>query len=320
MKLVRPSSAEEKHTRTTLDTVELSPKLVASWKSPPFQRDVTMTPKVLCCGEEIRVQGGVVPGVITLGVLDDIVYIVDGQHRLHAFLASCLTIGYADVRTHWFTTMADMANEYVKLNSALVRLRPDDILRGLEQSNPYLKRIKEKCPYIGYDLIRRSAKAPVLSMSMFIRTWAGTKADVPRSMGAIPALSMLDEDETTHAIEFAALCLEAWRRDPEYSRLWGGLNLTLCAWLYRRLVLGERITPSSRVDRFTKDHFRKCLLALSAETPYLEYLVGRNIGERDRSPCYARIKTIFQKRYQEETGKAVRLPQPAWSHHLKERG
>lgn len=314
MKIVKPSTSPEKLTRTTVDTVELTQKLVGSWKSPPFQRDLKINSKVLAVAEEITRDGGVIPGILTIGVLESETYLVDGQHRIAAWQQTGLTEGYADVRTHFFATLGDMANEFVRLNSSLVRLRPDDILRGMEPSSPALQRIRRKCGFIGYDMIRRSEKAPVLSMSVFVRAWAGTRAEVPSLNGAVPSAQSMDETETTAAIEFATLCYESWRRDTEYARLWSILNLTLCAWLYRRTVLGEKLTSASRVARLTKDEFRKCLLALSAEEHYVDYLVGRNLSDRDRAPTYARIKAIFQRRYLAETGKAIRLPGPTWSH------
>lgn len=313
MKLVKPSSVSEKQTKTTMDTIEIVPKLVASWKSPPFQRDLKINAKVIAVSEEIRLNGGVLPGVITIGILDGEPYIVDGQHRLNAFLNAQLLVGYCDVRTHWFTTMADMAAEYVRLNSQMVRLRPDDIMRGLEPSSVALQRIRRKCGYIGYDLVRRSDKAPIVSMSVFIRTWVGTKTEVPQGRAGVTALTQMDEAETTNAIDFVQLCFDAWRRDPEYGRLWKSLNLTMCAWLYRRLVLGERVTSSSRLERFSADDFRRCLLALSAESSYLEYLTARSLSDQSRAPTYGRIKGIFQRRYLAEHGKQVRLPQPPWA-------
>jgi len=314
MKIIKPSSTSEKQTRTTVDTVELSQKLVASWKSPPFQRDLKINAKVIAVSEEIRHSGGVIPGILTVGVLDSETYVVDGQHRLAAWLQTGLPTGYADVRTHWFESLGDMANEFVRLNSSLVKLRPDDILRGFEPSTISLQRIRRKCNFIGYDMVRRSEKAPVLSMSVFIRTWMGSKTDVPAPANTTVALNSLDETETTAAIEFIGLCFEAWRRDPENSRLWSSLNLILCSWLYRRLVLGEKISSQSRIAKFTKEEFRKCLMSLSADPMYLDYLVGRNVSDRDRAPSYQRVKTIFQHRYFTETNKKIQLPMPTWSH------
>lgn len=314
MRLVKPTSPMEKVTNTVVDTKEITPKLIAAWKSPPFQRDMRFTPRVQEVSDEIRANGGVVSGIITLGVLEEVIYIIDGQHRLAAFLATGLLLGYADVRTHWFDEMGAMATEYVRLNSRLVQLRPDDILRGMEPSSEVLQRIRRKCPFIGYDMVRRSQRGPVVSMSLFVRTWQGTKNETPAAGSAVNALNAMDEAETSAAIEFAGLCFEAWRRDVEHGRLWSMANLTLCAWLYRRIVLGERMTSNSRTARFTKDEFRKCLMALAADPLYLDYLVGRNPSDRDRAPTYARIKTLFQTRYHTDTGKKVRLPSPAWAH------
>lgn len=70
----------------------------------------------------------------------------------------------------------------------------------------------------------------------------------------------------------------------------------------------------SRSIKLTADMFKKCLMSLSADRTYLDWLVGRNVGERDRSPCYSRMKQIFAKRIHEETGKREKLPQPEWAH------
>src|SRR5262245_43488072 len=317
IKLVKPSSASEKQTRTTMDTIELNPKLVASWKQPPFQRDLKINAKVMAVAKTIEADGGVLPGVITLGVLDGVVYVVDGQHRIAAWAQTGLTVGYADVRTHWFDSLGEMAQEFVNLNSQLVRMKPDDILRGLEPGTIALQQIRRKCGFVGYDMVRRGDKSPVLSMSTFIRTWAASASDVPSpgSYATLTALAAMTDDETTHGIAFLGLAFEAWQRDRAYGKLWGSLNLLVCAWLYRRVVLGEKLNNYARSTKFKPDEFRQCLMALSAEPHYLDYLVGRNTGERDRGPTYGRVKQIFQRRYHAETGKKLVLPQPAWSSH-----
>jgi len=314
MKIVKPSTASEKQTRTTVDTLELTQKLVQSWKSPPFQRDLKINAKVTNVAAEILHNGGVLPGILTIGVLDGETYVVDGQHRLSAWMMTGLAVGYADVRTHWFENMGQMANEFVVLNSSLVKMRPDDILRGLESSTVSLQRIRRKCGFIGYDMVRRSEKSPVLSMSTFIRVWMGSRTDTPQAESSMTALAGLDETQTTQAIEFVLLCFESWSRDREFARLWGAANMLLCAWLYRRTVLDENKSKNSRSVSLTKDEFRKCLMALSADSRYLDYLVGRNTGERDRAPSYTRIKAIFTSRILQETGRKVQFPRPAWEH------
>jgi hypothetical protein len=315
MKLVKPASDPEKRTHTTVDTIELNQKLVSSWKSPPFQRALRDNAKVRAVAEDVQRAGGVLPGILTLGIYDGDRYLVDGQHRVFAWQQTGLEVGYADVRICWFDSLGEMASEFVRLNSSLVRLKTDDLLRGLEPSSATLQRIRRKCGFIGYDNIRRGDKSPVLSMSTFVRVWAASRGDVPRSsVAATEALESMTDAETSEAIEFANICYEAWKRDPEYARLWSTVNMTLCAWLYRKLVLGEGIAKNSRSKRMSKEDFRRCLLALSAESTYLEFLVGRNMGERDRAPAYGRLKAIFQRRYHAENGERLTMPAPPWSH------
>jgi ribosomal protein L29 len=315
MKLVKPHSPSEKVTRTTVDTIELTLKLTSSWQVPPFQRTFSANTKVRELIEELKANGGVLPGVLTLGVLNGVVYIVDGQHRIKAFELAELKCGYADVRQHYFNDMVDMADEFVRLNSQLVRLRTDDLLRGLESNSPEMQRVRKRCPFIGYDHIRRGGTGPVLSMSTFLRCWVGSRGETPAvTVPATVAVKMMTSDEAEAAMEFISLCFSVWQRDAENARLWSGLNLMLLAWLYRRIVLGEGQTGTSRWTRFSKDDFRRGLAALSSDVNYLDFLHGRNVSSRDRAPAYARIKTIMGKRFFEENKRKALFPQPAWVH------
>lgn len=315
IKLVRPKSESEKHTRTTVDTMELTPNLVAAWKLPPFQRRLKINNKVLAVAEKIKADRGVLPGILTLGVLDGDIYVVDGQHRIHAFTLADLSYGYADVRTVFFGDMAEMADEYEELNSQLVRMQPDDKLRAMELSNVTLQRLRKKCPFIGYDNVRRDSKnSPVLSMSTFIRTWTGSRNDTPnQGLTCRDAVLSMNEKDTDDSIEFAQLAFSVWQRDHEFFRLWGAANLSICMWLYRRMVLSEGTSKTSRWSKLSRDQFRKALMSLSADGVYLDYLVGRTLGDRDRPPTYSRVKAVFHKRLKEETDTKLMFPQPAWA-------
>ena len=310
--IVKPSTEAQRSTQTALDTIEVTPDLVRAWKLPPFQRPLRVNDKVLQLAQQIKRDGGVIPGVVVLGVLNKERYLVDGQHRRESFLLSeCLT-GYVDIRVLYFDTMAEMGEEYVNLNSRLVTMRPDDVLRGMEEAFPAIGRIKEKCRFVGYDNIRRGEKSPVLSMSALLRCWSASATEVPRTAGgsALTLAQSLSADEADTCIEFLVLAFAAWGRDQTYARLWTNLNLTLCMWLYRRTV----ITPySPNTPRLSKEQFRNCLMGLSADTTYPDWLVGRANAQRDSGPAYKRIKELFAKRIEIETGKKPRLPQPAWA-------
>jgi len=314
---IKPNTKPQKATRTTVDTIAFDREQIASWELPAFQRPLKLNDKVVALAETIKRDGGVIPGVITLGVLGGQTYLLDGQHRRAAFMQSGMESGYTDVRIHHFDNMGEMGEEFVRLNSQLVRMRPDDILRGLELSYEPLRRLREKCPFIGYDMIRRGTNAPIVSMALVLRGWRSSSCEVPASHGvassaAALAVSLTNED-SNEMIRFLSACFEAWGRDQEYMRLWGGLNLVLCMWLYRRTVMQQNSVKSIRL---TREQFKKCLMSLSAESDYLDYLTGRSMGERDRSPTYGRMKHIFAARIASDTGQKALLPAPAWASNI----
>lgn len=302
----------ERQTQTNTDTIVVTKKTLSEWKIPPFQRDCRVNAKVLALAEELKFNGGVFPGILTIGILKGTRFIVDGQHRCKAFEISELEEAYTDVRFRMYESMADMAEDFVRLNSVLVRMRPDDILRGLEGTSEALQMIRKACPFVGYDQLRRSSASPVVSMSALMRCWFGGGRDVPASVGvAAPEIAKVATvDDAERVIEFLNIVMKAWGRDPEYAKLWGALNMTMCMWVYRKVVLAPW---SPNVQKFTKEQFAKGMGALAASGDYIEWLHGRVMSERDRSPAYRRLKSIIVKRLESESsGRKVRFPQPAW--------
>lgn len=309
-----------KSSQSKMETILITPEQVAAWVIPPFQRPLRINDKVRDVAEKIK-KDEWIEGVLTLGKLrgDNRHYIVDGQHRVEAFKLSEITEAGVDVRYVTFDTMSEMADEFVRLNSSLVKMRPDDILRGMESSLPVLKAIRAACDFVGYDQIRRGASnSPIVGMSALLRCWVGSSGDVPNSNSHGKSASGLAEDMTisnAHSlIAFLGVAYAAWGRDPEYYRLWGNLNMTICMWLFRRLVM-EKDRGLKRYVVLNHEQFKQCLMSLSASPDYLPWLQGRLMNDRDRSPCYARVKAIFAKRLGSDlrlAGKAV-MPQPPWS-------
>jgi hypothetical protein len=215
-----------------------------------------------------------------------------------------------------FDSMADLAVGFVESQAHLKSMKPDDVLRPMELFTPTLAKIRKECPFVGYDYIRRSQTSPIVSMAMLMRTWYQAHRDIP-SGGGLVAKTLaqeLDEVRADHLIRFLNVCYKAWGRDIEYAKLWGALNLTICAWLYLRLVI-DRDRGVKRYVLMNDSEFKVCLMGLSASPDYLDWLVGRTLGERDRSPCYQRVKAIFVKRMVEfgATGKKSMMPQPSWT-------
>jgi hypothetical protein len=93
-----------------------------------------------------------------------------------------LTECIADVRSIIFDDLAEMADEFVNLNSRLVNMRPDDILRGLEESMPQIRRIHESCEFVGYTQIRRGPSSPLVGISRLLRCWHISGRRCPRPM------------------------------------------------------------------------------------------------------------------------------------------
>jgi hypothetical protein len=299
-----------------MDTLLLTKEVVDGWKKPPFQRELQVNENVRTLIGTIKDDGGVVPGIVTLGKLGREIYLIDGQHRIYAWKqAKCLE-GYADVCIHEFQSMADMGRVFVELQSSLVKMRPDDNLRGLEESTPALRRIRERCPFVGYDHIRRGTNAPILSIAVLLRAWTAAKNETPASVGA--SATKLAREITDDDVEKLCAALRlfetAWGRDVEYARLWGRLNLVLCLWIYRVIVL-TKPTAAQRYTMIDLEQFKRCAMGLSADSDYVDWLLGRNLNERDRSPAYTRIKSIIVNRYQADTGQKMRFPQPAWASH-----
>jgi hypothetical protein len=316
---LKDASKAERKTQTKMDTVEVSPEILKKWKHAPFQRTLVVNHRVQAVAEKIKIDG-VIPGILTLGVLDGETYIVDGQHRCEGFLMSGIKVGYADVRYHWFESMAEMAKEFEELNSSLVNWKPDDILRAREAHSPGLQELRRLCPFIGYTMIRRGGTSPLISMSAVLRCWFGSETEVPAAGGGKSARSAAERltiDEARSLAAFMAIAFEAFGRDEEFYRLWGNLTLSLSMWLYRRTVTGQY---SPATTRLTREQFRSCLSAMTTDERHLEFLIGRGLNDTSRAPTYNRMKAIFSKRLEQSFGKTktgaakLRLPAPSWAH------
>ncbi len=324
LKLVtKLTTKSERKTRTTQDTIMVTPRSVEAWRPGPVQRPIHVNAKVLAAIEQLKVDGGVWRGVVTLGILDGVTYCVDGGHRKYIFLQSGLPEGYVDVRICHFESMAEMGEEFDELNSHLVNMRPDDHLRALEASLPALAEIRSRCPFVGYDQLRRGPSSPMVGMSQILRAWRSSDGDTPAGqksgMAARDVARSFTDAEVAPLASFLNMAFEAFGRDVEYQRLWGTLNITLCMWLFRRMVLPPtQHNPNARAIHISREQFKKCLMSLSADGHYLDWLVGRVMSDRDRSPAYSHIRSIFAARLRADMPEAnPKMPQPAWCSSAK---
>jgi len=321
---IKGAQAAPKSQRSRSETIIVTPEMVSKWLKPDFQRPLKVNPKVQKLALEIE-RDEVMPGIVTLGKLkaSTALYLVDGQHRVEAFKIAGIGEAIADVRVMTFDNMAEMAQEYVELNSHLVNMGPDDILRGLESSSRALRKIRSECGYVGYDNIRRGTTSPIVGMSQLLRCWVGSSFETPNSTVSgrtAASISMeIDDDETAKLIKFLHIAFVAWGREPRLGRLWSGLNLTMCMWLYRRLVI-DKTRGQRRYVVLSDNQFKQCLMSLSADETYVDWLPGRIMNERYRSPCYAHFRRIFAKRLSDEGVGKPTMPAPAWANTGGTRG
>src|SRR5215831_14435524 len=167
-------------------------------------------------------------------------------------------------------------------------MRPDDVLRGLEGSTPTLAFIRDRCPFVGYDQIRRKPSSALVSMSMMLRVWEGSAGLTPVSINksAVRLAAEISAESATKATLVLALSYEAWQLDENSKRLWGALNLGLCMWMWRRLVDDTKRNPKQRHMTLKNEQFKRCLMSLAADAGYNDWLLGRGMSDRDRPAAY----------------------------------
>lgn len=316
--LVNEKKAANAKPKTVLEAMaptamqRITPELAATWLKPDFQRPVINTKKVNEFAEELKHNGGKLSGVIILGLLDGKLYKVDAQHRLMSFKLSGLLECWGYVVVMQFDSMGAMGEEYTRLSDALNRQKPDDVLRAKEGSNTALALLRELCPFIGYGNAHASGKI-TLSMSKAIRTWFSARPATPRS-GGVSARDMakiITAEDAEVAAGFFQACFRAWGKKPDYMRLWGTLNMTVCAWLYQRVVLGD--VQGYSTDRLSSNQFKRCLMTLSADPDFSDWLQRRTLSDHERGHCYNTVKRLMLRRVKDDTGKKIVLPQPAWA-------
>lgn len=89
---------------------------VKEWKAPPFARP-SVDWRVVELSKVIKDSGGLLPGTVVIGILDEDKYVLDGRHRLDAFLQSGLLEAECDVEYCRFGTMTEMGEAFLSIVS-----------------------------------------------------------------------------------------------------------------------------------------------------------------------------------------------------------
>ncbi len=321
---IRGAKEAPKAERSRMETLKLTPEMMNAWVLPDFQAPLKMNNKVREIADELREQTGTpaITGVISLGICKaypGILFLTDGQHRRAAVIESGVPEVIADVRIREFDSMKEMSQEFLKLNTPISRKSPDDQLRALQESSLPLQRISKECPYIGYKYIRANPNSPIVSMAATLRRWKGSSYESPAVSGggsnATELAHRLTMDDAEQLIRFMRVAFKAWGADPENARLWAALNMTMVMWMWRVLVVDRDRSGSRRYVVVTEDEFLHCLMSVAADKDYNDWLQGRAMAERDRAPCYRKLRTTFLLRisnHERRGSPKIRMPQPSW--------
>jgi hypothetical protein len=303
----KPNDPEELNPKV-VDFITVSKKDTDKWEIPPeIQRPLKVNTKVIAVAQALPLTKKL-EGTITLGFWDGVVWILDGQHRLAAFILAQEKYGLADrvnilCHIEVFATRAAMAARFRLLQQSLLKMSPDDGLRPMAINTPSLQILTRECPFIGFGNIQRLFQtSQTLSMSVLLRCWHGSSFESPslsNSSMSEYALSM-SEAEACECASFLKLAFQVWARIPEYARLWGILNITLCMWFYRRMVL----EPASGITKLNPDQFRVWLGCLFEDplsipraqekmnwiSPYRDWLIGKAMNIETRRIAAQQIK------------------------------
>jgi hypothetical protein len=302
--------------RSITKSMVLTRTLIDAWQAPGFQRPITDNAKLERYAMSL-LKSPVIASVIHLGRWEGNLYTIDGRHRLEGFRRSGLAQVRADVNIKDYASgedgMREMAYDYVILSATIAKQRPDDGLRALEKTNGYLKSIRMDCPFVGYDQIRRNASSPLLSMAVALSAWHGSANEVPRTpkAGAIENATCLTLVDCTHLTQFLKLAYTAWGNEFNNRRLWSTLNITLCMWVYRRMVMFNA-NSLARATKLTPEQFLLGLRGLAGSANYVEWLTNRSLHERERSPAYGRLRAVFVGVLNEALQRRTLMPSPSW--------
>ena len=317
MKIPEYKTKAEKDARTISRGPEcLTLADMQEWRiDPDIQRGLTINAIVRVVAKKIAEEKRI-PDRMLIGVLNGVMYLLDGQHRREGHRMAveeygCPTTVVGEIRWVFCETRAELAMHFELAQRSIVKMRPDDGLRALEHFTPVLQQIRKACPFVGYTRIQRGGPASsAISMANLLRCWAGSGRETPvSSIGAArDVANSLSSKDATDCSTFANLAYRAWDNNIENGSLWGALNLTLCMWLYRQMVLA----PAEDVTRITPDQFRRFLIHLTRSVDYIDGIKGMVLSGRNRGLVMGKLEKALSAFLKSEkivkNEKHVRLP------------
>jgi hypothetical protein len=203
------------------------------------------------------------------------------------------------------------------MQTSICRSTPDHRLQSLEPRCPNLLHFREGCKdIVTYGRVIKG-RGRVLPVSHALRCWASSNEDPPAKNVTnteilAQGLTALDVQQLSGLLHSL---IRVWGDQREYKCLWGPLNLTLCMWLYRRMVIGVP-APAPNVTRLTSGQFEAGVAGLT-HSSYRSALGNKKLrkeGEADeREYIYGQLGNFFMQGLRSCRGfqnKVIRCPVP----------
>ena len=296
----------------------LTHRIVEGWERPPFQRPAASAKKVSKLAVKIQDRGYLLTAIY-LGVLDGVTYLVDGQNRREAFIASGLVSIKAPVLTKHYPDgkpgLLEMCEDFLLINEHIQNPSANDKLRALEPTNVCISKIHSKCPFVGYTNLRRKEDSPIVSMAQVIRALITSGKEVPSSPGKSAVAHAMETKihEADGLSTFLNVAFKAWGRDKEYKLFWKHMNMSLCLWYFRRMLRGPSIKSQGTV---TLEQFHNIFLALLANNRYHAILKkhsgGRMNDPETRDPVCKELRGTIKASLKRDGVKDYYLPKLEW--------
>jgi hypothetical protein len=174
------------------------------------------------------------------------------------------------------------------------------IMSALHEPLRFIARTCEN--FVTYEF---SLKHPA-TMGAVVRAWFDSKHEVPRHKTLkeqSKEIAALTQAEAVQICEFLSVC-KNFTFEASSRLLWKPYNLTLCLWLYRRLVWQE--DPAIKVSKLSPDDFGT-LLSKLVDDQYCVSLISKDISSRhDRVDTYKEMRKRFSTAL--TTHKSLKLP------------
>ena len=306
--------------------IKLTPEVINSWLIPDWQRHVRTNPKGRQLCEDIK-EIPILESMIIVGVIQRrgkyVLYLLDGHHRKEHFLKSGAPYIIIDVKFAYVETMGEMADLYLKCQDQIVKSSPNDNLKGLAVNSKTLNHIIKHCTCVTLDAARSGASNASVTMSTVIQVWYDSNLDPPKrnTLGSPPKsitdlakkLTMRDAETI---VAFIKICEEVFGFNNESSALWKHINLVLCLWLYRVMVLKTEWEGCEgyKVTYLDDKRFGIGLSALR-HSRFYSSMTNKRLGSAvDRKEAYLNMTRWFLSGFPNNNGRTrVRLPKPTWA-------